>query len=260
MTQGERPAAEAWQAYRQSQDAADKDALVERYLPLVKHVAGRLAVGLPQHIDPEDLYSYGVFGLLDAIAKFDPSRGVKFETYAYTRIRGSMLDGLRDMDWVPASLRQKARQLERAYGELEARLGRAATDEEVAAALGMDPQALQELLRDVARVTVVSLDDAAWSHEEGDGEVALQEIVADGRARDPLESAYLQERKRILAEAIDKLPPKERTVVALYYYEGLTATEIAHVMGLSVSRISQLHSKAILRLRGRLARQKEALR
>lgn len=258
MAQEERLAL-AWQAYHDVRDGQAQEELVERYLPLVKYVAGRLAVGLPNHVDIEDLYGYGVFGLLDALRKFDPSRGVKFETYAFTRIRGAMLDGLREMDWVPASVRQKARQLERTFGELESRLGRAATDEELAEAMGMDAPALAELLRDVSRVTVVSLDDAAWGGEEdGDSELPLQEVVADSRADDPLESARVQERKRLLAAAIDKLPPKERIVVGLYYYDGLTATEIARVMNLSVSRISQLHSKAILRLRGRLGRQKEA--
>lgn len=251
--------AHAWQAYREAQDEKAQEELVERYLPLVKYVAGRIAVGLPSHVEIEDLYSYGVFGLLDAIRRYDPHRGVKFETYAFTRIRGAMLDGLREMDWVPSSLRQKARQLERAYADVEARLGRPATDEEVAAELGLGAEEMRELLKEVSRVTLVSLDDAAWAGEDdGEADLALQEIVKDDRADDPLESARLMERKRLLAEAIDRLPPKERIVVGLYYYDGLTATEIARVMNLSVSRISQLHAKAVLRLRGRLGRHKEA--
>ncbi|MDI3269478.1 MAG: FliA/WhiG family RNA polymerase sigma factor [Bacillota bacterium] len=250
-----------WDAYKGWQDEEAHEKLVERYLPLVKYVAGRLAMGLPAHVDMEDLYSYGVFGLLDALKKFDPSRGVKFETYAFTRIRGSILDGLRELDWVPSSLRQKARRLEQAYSTLEAKLGRAAEDQEVAEALGMEEGELQQLLLDVSRVAVASLDDTAWSRdEEGEGELPLRDMVADEKALDPWEETYLQERQAILAKAIERLPEKERLVIALYYYEGLTVTEIARVMKLSVSRISQLHSKAVLRLRGRLSRQREALR
>ncbi|MBT9258499.1 MAG: FliA/WhiG family RNA polymerase sigma factor [Clostridiales bacterium] len=250
-----------WEAYKGWQDEEAYEKLVERYLPLVKYVAGRLAMGLPAHVDMEDLYSYGVFGLLDALRKYDPSRGVKFETYAFTRIRGAILDGLRELDWVPSSLRQKARRLEQAYGALEARLGRPAEDREVAEALGMDEEALQQLLVDISRVTVASLDDAAWNRdEEGEGDLPLRDMVADDRAADPFEEAYLRERQALLAQAIDRLPEKERLVIALYYYEGLTVTEIARVMKLSVSRVSQLHSKAVLRLRGRLSRQREALR
>lgn len=245
------------QAYRHA-DAATREALVARYLPLVKHIASRVAIGLPAHVELDELYSFGVFGLLDALERFDPSRGVKFETYAYTRIKGAILDGLRSLDWVPASLRQKARQVEDAFWTLETRLGRPARDEEVAEYLGIRPEAFTQLLAELQRLTVLSLDEV-WVAEREEGEFTLADFIRDGGADDPLESARLQECRRVLAEAIEKLPPKERTVISLFYFDGLTPKEIAAVLNLSVSRISQLHSKAILRLRGRLARLKEAL-
>jgi RNA polymerase sigma factor for flagellar operon FliA len=246
-----------WLPYRQA-DEATREAVVTRYLPLVKHIASRLAMGLPAHVDQDELYSFGVFGLLDALERFDPSRGVKFETYAYTRIKGAILDGLRSLDWVPASLRQRARQVEEALWSLESRLGRPARDEEVAEHLGLKPEAFAALLTELQHLTVLSLDEV-WAADREEGEFTLADFIEDGGAEDPLESARLQECRRVLAEAIEKLPPKERMVVSLFYYDGLTPKEIAAVLNLSVSRISQLHSKAILRLRGRLARLKEAL-
>jgi RNA polymerase sigma factor for flagellar operon FliA len=248
---------EEWQAYRTA-DAETREAMVLRYLPLVKHIASRLSIGLPAHIDLDELYSYGIFGLLDAMEKFDPSRGVKFETYAFTRIRGAIVDGLRAMDWVPASLRQRARQVEEAFWSLESRLGRPANDQEVAKHLGMTPGSFDDLLKDLERATLLSLDEV-WMAEGEEGEFTLRDLVGDETAPDPLENAQLKDRERMLAEAIERLPEKERLVVSLFYHDGLAPKEIAAVMNLSVSRISQLHSKAILRLRGRLARLKNAL-
>lgn len=244
-------AALAWQAYRQA-DPDLRETLVSRHLPLVKHIASRLAVGLPAHVELDDLYSYGLFGLLDALQRFDPARGVKFQTFAYTRIRGAILDGLRAADWVPASLRQRARELEAAYRAVERRLGRSARDEEVAAELGLAPDQFQQLLADLERTAVLSLDEI-WSGDVEEGDFRLRDVIGDPGAPDPLRCAEIADRRDILATAIDRLPEKERLVVAMYYYDGLAPKEIAAVLGLSISRISQLHSKAMLRLRGQLA-------
>ncbi len=236
-------------AYRQA-DAPTREAMVLRYLPLVKHVAARLAMGLPGHIDLDDLHSYGVFGLLDALEKFDPARGVKFETYAFTRVKGAILDGLRAMDWVPASMRQRARQVEEAFGRLEARLGRSAEDAEVAAELGMEPEEFARALSDMERATILSLDEL-WGEDSGE-DYALLDLLRDEHAADPTQSAEWRNREQILAEAVAALPERERLVLTLFYYDGLVPKEIAAILGVSVSRISQLHSRAVLRLRGHL--------
>ncbi len=248
---------ELWRRYKARGDQEAKNTLLTSYLSLVKYVAARMAINLPPSIDQDDLESHGVLGLLDALEKFDPDRGVKFETYAVARIRGAILDGLRSWDWAPQTLRKKAREIERAYQEVEGRLGRAATDEEVAAELGITVQELAEILDDLNRSSVLSLDDVIFP--EADAGMLRVHNVADESSPDPETWAYWQDRKAVLIEAISKLPEKERLVVNLYYYEGLTPKEIAMVMNLSPSRISQLHQKAILRMRGRLGRMKERL-
>ncbi len=248
-----------WIAYKEQGDRAAREKLIVHYVHLVKYVAGRLALGLPPHVDPDDLYSYGIFGLINAVERFDHNRGIKFETYAITRIRGSILDGLRAMDWVPASLRQRAKEVEEVYWRLENQLGRAATDEEVAADLGIGMEEFHRLVGDLGRSQILSLDEL-WPVSDGDeGEFTLKDLVGDEKAEDPFDSAAMSEMKQVLADAINRLPEKEKLVVTLYYYEGLTAKEISQVMELSVSRISQLHSKALLRLRGRLSRFRRAL-
>ncbi len=251
---GNLEAADLWLAYKERGDQTAREQLILRYLHLVKYVTGRLAIGLPAHVDSDDLYSYGIFGLINAIERFDHRRGIKFETYAITRIRGSILDGLRAMDWVPSSLRQRARELEEAYARVEHRLGRAATDEEVAAELGVTVEELQRLIQDLSRSQLVSLEEMWLSSDREEGEFTLKDVLRDVKADDPYAAAVVTETKEMLAQAIENLPEKERLVVTLYYYEGLTAKEISQIMKLSVSRISQLHSKAIFRLRGRLAR------
>ncbi len=228
-----------------------------RYLPLVKHVAARLAMGLPSHIEMDDLHSYGIFGLLDALQKFDPGRGVKFETYAFTRIRGAILDGLRAMDWVPTSMRQRARQVEDAFSRVEARLGHSAEDVEVAEELGMGLGDFHRLMRDMERASVLSLDEL-WGEDSGE-EYTLRDLVRDDRAPDPTESAEWRDREEILAAAIDALPERERTVLTLFYYDGLVPKEIAAVLGVSVSRVSQLHTRAVMRLKGRLTATQRSL-
>lgn len=250
--------ADLWAAYKEQGDRYAREQLIVKYIHLVKYVAGRVALGLPAHVDSDDLYGHGIFGLINAVERFDHHRGIKFETYAITRIKGAIMDGLRAMDWVPSSLRQRAKELEEVYWRLESRLGRPATDEEVATEMSLPIEGFQRLIAGLSRSQILSLDEL-WSAEGDEGEFTLRDLIGDENAEDPFSTAALTEVKRILADAITHLPDKEQLVVSLYYYDGLTAKEISEVMGLSISRISQLHSKAILRLRGRLSRAKKAL-
>lgn len=231
---------------------------IEKYLPLVKRISGRLAISLPQYVDEDDLIGYGVFGLLDALERFDVARGVKFETYATLRIRGSMIDGLRTMDWVPHSARQKVKHIQEAFTEVERMLGRPATTEEVAKHLQMDVRDLEGAILQGQMLNLTSLDEMAVGE---DGETNLSPIsqLKDLSAQEAFQEVEINDQRRILAEAVEKLPEKEKLVVALYYQEDLTLKEIAAIMKLSESRISQLHSQAVLRLRGRLSRQKKNL-
>ena len=235
-----------------------KQEQIERYLPLVKRIAGRLAISLPPHVDEDDIIGYGVFGLLDAIDRFEAARGWKFETYASIRIRGSMIDGLRTMDWVPHSARQKVKRVQDAFAELEYRLGRVATMEEVADLLKMEMRELEGVLAQAQMLTLTSLDEMTFDGE-GDNSGTPLNLLIDIGAQEAYQIVEKEDQKRILALAIEKLPDKEKIVVALYYQEELTLKEIAAVLKLSESRISQLHSQAILRLRGRLSRQKKNL-
>ncbi len=236
-----------WQAYSSTRSIEIRDKLVESYLPLVNIIAGRLAISLPPHVDREDLISSGFFGLLDAIERYDLSRGNKFETYAGVRIRGSMLDYLRSRDWLPVSLRQKLRRYEQTLAKLEAELGRPAEDAEIAGALCINLDELNKLEAQLGAATVIPLDDY------------IKMETPDNRAEDPTANIETVETKEILAQAIDNLPEKERLVVSLYYYEELTMKEISLIMNLSEARICQLHTKAIFRLRGSLARVRDGL-
>jgi len=245
-----------WQVYKSTQSPALKDQIILKYLPLVRYVAGRVAISLPPHVELDDLISYGVFGLMEAVDRFLPERGVKFETYAVARIRGAILDGLRAFDWVPVSVRQRTREVERAFAAVERREGRAATDEEVREYLGLSEEEYQQRLRETIATSLFSLDEL-WG--KTDEKPSLGEALADEAAVSPEEYAEMEDVKRQLAKAIDELPEKERLVIALYYYEGLTAKEIALTLRLSQSRISQLHSKAVMRLRGKLSRVKASI-
>jgi RNA polymerase sigma factor for flagellar operon FliA len=245
-----------WVQYKEKNDIEARDDLIIHYAHLVKYVANRLAINLSSVVEVDELISYGIEGLIDAIEKYDHKRNIKFETYAITRIRGSMIDGLRSMDWVPVSVRQKSKELEKTYTKLESKLGRAATDMEVAEELGINLNELSNLLREVATNTIISLDDFIPGDDSDDKKKRIVDLLEDHDASDALELLELSEVKELLAKTISRLPEKEKTVVYLYYYEGLTLKEIGIVLKLSESRISQLHTKAILRLRGSLSKKK----
>ncbi|SHG57466.1 RNA polymerase, sigma 28 subunit, SigD/FliA/WhiG [Thermosyntropha lipolytica DSM 11003] len=248
-----------WMRYKEQGDEKAREELILHYAGLVKYVANRLAINLSSAVEVDELYSYGVEGLIDAVEKFDHQRNIKFETYAITRIRGAIIDGLRSMDWVPVSIRQKSKELEKVYSRLEAKLGRAASDEEVAEEMGIDLEKLNKILREVAVTTIISLEDFYAGEEGEEKKKRWADIIEDGDSINALEILELTETKEILARAIAKLPEKEKLVIYLYYYEGLTLKEIGAVLNLSESRISQLHTKAILRLRGSLGKKKQQI-
>lgn len=243
-----------WDEYRRTGSPAAKEKLILQYAPIVKLVAGRLMLHIGQYADIDDLIGYGIFGLIDAVEKFDASKGVKFESYASLRIRGAIIDNLRRLDWIPRNLRHKNKQLESAIDELADRLGRHPTDEELADRLGLTRDETMELQRQAALHNLVSLDDfLEQNHEKS--HVALETRGDDS----PEAVAESRERKRKLAEAINRLGEKERLVVTLYYYEGLTLREISSIMKVTESRVSQIHTKAISRLQAVLGRYKDLL-
>ncbi len=246
-----------WERYKFHNDPKAKEKLILEYAGLVKFVAGRMAISLPPSVQQDDLISYGIFGLIDAIEKYDMDRNIKFETYAIARIRGAIWDGLRSMDWVPYSVRHKAKELEQTYARLEHQLGRAATDEEICQALNLTRQQFAQLLMETSYSSFLSLDDLWSIDKEGGNSVRLIDTIQDQNVPDPVAMVMFEEQKRILTDAINKLPEREKLVIALYYYEGLTLKEIGKVLGVSESRVSQLHTKAIMRLRGRLSRIKK---
>jgi RNA polymerase sigma factor FliA len=242
-----------WREYRANKNPAIRDRLIVTYAPLVKYVAGRLGSGLPAHVDDEDLVSYGLLGLIGAIERYDPDRDVKFETYAIARIRGAIIDELRALDWVPRSVRSRARDIERAIGELEAKLGRVPTDEEIAGKLGITTEELDESLSEISRSSIAALDELWTIGGSGGDQVALIDTIEDTEAPDPQGALSQTELREAIADAIARLPEREKLVVTLYYYEELTLREIGEVLGVTESRVSQLHTKAILRLKARLA-------
>jgi len=240
-----------WVEFRQSGDQGIRDRLILTYAPLVKYVAGRLGSGLPAHVDENDLVSYGLLGLIGAIERYDPDRDIKFETYAIARIKGAIIDELRALDWVPRSVRSRAREIERAIAELEAKLGIAPTDEQIAEKIGITIKELEDSLTDISRSSIAALDEL-WS-VSGDGDqVSLMDTIEDPSAPDPSGALDVGDLKDRIADAIASLPEREKLVIALYYYENLTLREIGEVLGVTESRISQLHTKAVLRLRSRM--------
>ena len=242
-----------WREYRAKRNEAVRDRLILTYAPLVKYVAGRLGSGLPAHVDDEDLVSYGLLGLIGAIERYDPDRDVKFETYAIARIRGAIIDELRALDWVPRSVRSRARDIERAIAELEGKLGRVPTDEEIAGKLGITEEELNESLSEIGRSSIAALDELWTISGSGGDQVALIDTIEDPEAPDPQGSLSQTELREAIADAIARLPEREKLVVTLYYYEELTLREIGEVLGVTESRVSQLHTKAILRLKARLS-------
>ncbi|HVD40325.1 MAG TPA: RNA polymerase sigma factor WhiG [Solirubrobacterales bacterium] len=241
-----------WRRYKDRGDEGARERLVVAYSPMVKFVAGRLGAGLPSHVEDADLISYGLVGLIGAIERFEPERGIKFETFAMTRIRGAIIDELRSLDWVPRSVRSRAREIEAAQAKLEHELQRAPTEAELASKLNMTEEELQSALLEIANSSVYALDEL-WTVSDSSGDqVSLLDTIADDSAADPQEALASTEVKDLLTEAIGGLPEREQLVVALYYYENLTLREIGEVLGVTESRVSQLHTKAVMRLKSSL--------
>jgi len=242
-----------WLEYQRSRDQGIRDRLILTYAPLVKYVAGRLGSGLPAHVDEGDLVSYGLLGLIGAIERFDPTRDIKFETYAISRIKGAIIDELRALDWVPRSVRSRAREIERAIAELESKLGRAPNDEEISAKVGITVEELEDSLTEISRSSIAALDELWTVSGEGGDQVSLLDTIEDTDGPNPQDALAQTELREALGEAIARLPEREKLVITLYYYEELTLREIGEVLGVTESRVSQLHTKAILRLKARLA-------
>ncbi|HTR71408.1 MAG TPA: RNA polymerase sigma factor WhiG [Mycobacteriales bacterium] len=249
--------AELWREFKSTGSPQLRERLILHYSPLVKYVAGRVGVGLPPNIEQADLVSYGIFGLIDAINKFDIERAIKFETYAISRIKGAIIDELRAIDWIPRSVRYKAREVEKAYAALEARLHRTPNEAEVAEELGIPLEDLHQIFSQVSFVNVIALDELLNVGGERGDKLSLVDTLEDTKAEDPVMAFETEETKYLLARAINTLPEREKIVVTLYYYEGLTLAEIGQVLGVTESRICQMHTKAVLQLRGKLADQKD---
>jgi RNA polymerase sigma factor for flagellar operon FliA len=242
---------ELWNDYVAGRDSALRDRLILHYAPLVKYVAGRVGSGLPAHVEQADLVSYGTFGLIDAITRFEPTREVKFESYAMARIRGAIIDELRSTDWIPRSVRMKARQFERAVADLEAKFQRTPTEEEIAEIMEMEVEDVRKFLGQLSLVNVVALDELLTGDDGGSPR--LGDTLQDSHALDPQAMAEHGEARQLLARAVEQLPEREKVVVSLYYFEGLTLADIGRVLGVTESRICQMHTKAVLHLRTKLA-------
>jgi RNA polymerase sigma factor FliA len=241
-----------WAEFKDRADPPARERLILHYAPLVKYVVGRLAAGLPQTVERADLVSYGMFGLMDALDKFDRAREVKFETYAIPRIKGAIIDELRAMDWVPRSIRFKAREVEKAYSGLESKLRRAPTDEEVAEHLGISVSELHDVVNQISFVSVMALDELVSSGDERGEKRSLLDTLADAASSDPAAELEGQEMRGMLAAAINSLTEREKIVVTLYYFEGLTLAEIGDILGVTESRVCQIHTKAVGQLRSNL--------
>ena len=249
---------ELWLEYRRQRDPKIRENFIKQYAPLVKYVAGKVAVGMPSNVEFDDLVGFGVFGLLDAIDKFDPEKNVKFKTYAVTRIRGAIFDELRSIDWVPRSVRQKTREVEEAIGTLEARLGRTATDQEIAGALGMGEDEYAKTMIKISGTSILSINEVWYSGDEND-KVSIGDSIESPSSLNPEVIAERDEIRRVIVEAINELPDSEKKILVLYYFEDLTLKEIGQVLGVTESRVSQLHTKAILRLRSRLKNSRKGI-
>ena len=249
---------ELWKRYKKSKDPEIRSLFVKQYAPLVKYVAGKVAVGMPQNVEFDDLVGYGAFGLFDAIEKFDPDKHIKFKTYAVTRIRGAIFDELRSIDWVPRSVRQKAREMEEAIRKVESSLGRAATDREIAKELRVSIQDFEKTLLKLNGTSILSLNDVWYSGGDNDN-VTIVDSIESPSSLNPDVIVEKKEIKQVIIEAIKELPEKERRVLVLYYYEDLTLKEIGKILEVTESRVSQLHTKAIIRLRSKLTNVKKGI-
>lgn len=241
-----------WKEYKENNSKVAKDKLLVEYSRLVKYIAGRIAYTLPASVDRDDLISAGIMGLIKAVETFDPSREIMFETYANHKIRGAILDDLRALDWVPRSIRKKSRDLQTAYAHLEEKLGREPYDDEVCAHLGITEKEYGKMLSDVSPTTILSLEEALPNRSVDAKELTLIDTIENTDSDNPLSVLGYEEVKRILKESIQSLPEKEKLVIALYHFEELTLKEIGVVLNISESRVSQIHSKTILKLRGKL--------
>ena len=242
---------ELWLEFKKTKSPKLRDKFIRQYMPLVKYVAGKVSVGMPGSVDFDDLVGYGQFGLLDAINKFDPEKNVKFKTYAVTRIRGAILDELRSLDWVPRSVRQKAREIEETIAELESKLGRYPTDAEIAESLDMTEDEYHQAELKISGTSVLSLNDV-WSSGDDSDKMSVGDLIEAPSSLNPDVIVEREEIRRVVVEAINELPEKEKMVLVLYYHEDLTFREIGKVLEVSESRVSQLHAKANLRLRAKL--------
>ncbi len=242
---------ELWREFKKTKSIAIRDKLIRQYMPLVKWVAGRVSTGMPDSVEFDDLVGFGQFGLLDAIEKYDPDKNVKFKTYATTRIRGAIFDELRELDWVPRSVRQKSREIEDAIVNLEAKLGRTASDAEVAESLKMSEDEYHRTIMKVSGTSILSLNEVWYSGDDNDS-MSIGDSIEAPNSLNPDVIAEREEIKKVIAQAISELPEKEKMVIVLYYHEDLTFKEIGEVLEVSESRISQLHTKANLRLRAKL--------
>ncbi len=242
---------ELWHEFKKSRSTKIRDQFIRQYMPLVKYVAGKVSSGMPESVEFDDLVGYGQFGLLDAISKYDPDKNVKFKTYAVTRIRGAIFDELRELDWVPRSVRQKSREIEDTITELEAKLGRTASDAEIAKAMGMTESEYESVVMKVSGTNILSLNDVWYSNDDSDN-MSIGDNIEAPNSMNPDVIVEREEIKRVIIQAINELPQNEKMVIILYYHEDLTFKEIGKVLNVSESRISQLHSKANLRLRAKL--------
>ena len=248
-----------WFEYQDTKSKEIRSYLIEKYIPLVRYVAGKVAIGMPQNIEYDDLVSYGSFGLLDAIEKFNASRDIKFKTYAMTRIKGAIIDELRSQDWIPRSIRKKAKEMEEVISTLENKLGHVVEEKDIAKEMNMSVNELKVLFAKVSGTSIVSLNEIRDLGNEND-KVSFIETIKSPANLDPDSIVETDEMKSVIVDVIKQLPEKEKQVIVLYYYEDLTLKEIGKVLKVTESRISQLHTKAIMRLRGKLVRMRHGLK
>ena len=246
------PEEELWEKYKKNSDPKIREYFILKYAPLVKYVAGKVGIGMPTNVEFDDLVGYGVLGLLDAIEKYDLNKNVKFNTYAVNRIRGAIFDELRSIDWVPRSVRQKSREIEETIADLEARLGRSASNEEIASAMGLDIEEYNSLLLKISATSVVSLTDLIFYNDDAE-EFSVGDIIEAPPSLNPDVIVEREDVKRVIIDAIKELPEREQKVLIMYYYEDMTLREIGEVLHVTESRVSQIHTSANVKLKVKLS-------